>query len=90
MTMERRISKIAAVCILTFAAFSAVADDAASDGPILFTNVDVFDGVNPKLMKDVNVVETDNKITQITTKDLAVAGGTGDRRNGTDADAGAC
>lgn len=46
----------------------------AQDGPILFTNVDVFDGVNEALVEDVNVVVTDNKITQISSEDLAVAG----------------
>ncbi len=56
-------------------AVSAMAQDEAPAGPIVFTNVDVFDGVNLKLMEDVNVVVTDNKITQISAKDLAVAGG---------------
>ena len=47
----------------------------SQDGPILFTNVDVFDGVNETLMEDVNVVVTGNTITQISTEDVAVAGG---------------
>jgi len=41
----------------------------------LFTNVNVFDGVNEKLIRNANVVVTGNKITAVSTKSLAVAGG---------------
>ncbi|MCW3172360.1 metal-dependent hydrolase family protein [Shewanella subflava] len=44
-------------------------------GPILFTNVNVFDGVNADLIKNANVVVTGNKITSVSTEPLAVAGG---------------
>lgn len=48
----------------------------SQDGfPILFTNVNVFDGVNEALIENANVVVTDNVITAISTDDLAVAGG---------------
>ncbi|MEQ9696136.1 amidohydrolase family protein [Shimia sp. SDUM112013] len=47
----------------------------AQDGPILFSNVDVFDGQTLELMKDMNVVVTGNLITQVTADDVAVAGG---------------
>ncbi|KUJ79244.1 metal-dependent hydrolase family protein [Ruegeria profundi] len=61
---------------LAFAAHtSAFAQDNAPDGPILFTNVDVFDGQTLELMEDMNVVVTDNLITQITEEDVSVAGG---------------
>jgi imidazolonepropionase-like amidohydrolase len=50
-------------------------DDTSPDGPILFTNVNVFDGVSDKLIKNANVVVTGNIITAVSTKDLAVAGG---------------
>lgn len=53
----------------------AHAQDTSADGPILFTNVDVFDGVNEALIQDVNVVVTGNTITQISSDDIAVAGG---------------
>lgn len=53
----------------------SLAQDSSPNGPILFTNVDVFDGVNETLMEDVNVVVTGNKITQISSEDMAVAGG---------------
>ena len=44
----------------------AVAQDEPSpDGPILFTNVNVFDGVSDKLIKNANVVVTGNKITAV-------------------------
>ncbi|MBY6091038.1 amidohydrolase family protein [Maritimibacter alkaliphilus] len=49
---------------------------AAQDGmPILFTNVNVFDGVNETLIENANVVVTDNLISEISTEPLAVAGG---------------
>jgi imidazolonepropionase-like amidohydrolase len=54
---------------------AAFAQDDTPAGPILFTNVDVFDGVNETLMEDVNVVVNGNKITQISADDIAVAGG---------------
>jgi len=41
----------------------------------LFTNVNVFDGVNEKLIKNANVVVTGNKISAVSTEPLAVAGG---------------
>jgi imidazolonepropionase-like amidohydrolase len=58
--------------------FAETYDAAAQDtsGPILFTNVNVFDGVNEALIKNANVVVTGNKITAVSTEPLAVAGGT--------------
>jgi len=53
----------------------AVAQDDAPAGPILFTNVNVFDGVSEKLIRNANVVVTDNIITAVSTEDLMVAGG---------------
>ena len=44
-------------------AWPAIAQDAAPDGPILFTNVDVFDGTTLELMPDMNVVVTGNLVT---------------------------
>jgi len=41
----------------------------------LFTSVNVFDGVNEKLIRNANVVVTGNKITAVSTEPLAVAGG---------------
>ncbi len=41
----------------------------------LFTNVNVFDGVNKKLIENASVVVTGNLITAVSTDDLAVAGG---------------
>jgi len=41
----------------------------------LFTNVNVFDGVNENLIKNANVVVTGNKITAVASEPLAVAGG---------------
>ena len=65
----------ALVGVLALIASAAFAQGDTADGPILFTNVDVFDGVKLKLMQDMTVVVTDNKITRITDEDVAVAGG---------------
>jgi imidazolonepropionase-like amidohydrolase len=54
---------------------AAVAQAAPPNGPILFTNVNVFDGVSEKLIRNANVVVTGNIITAVSTEDLAVAGG---------------
>lgn len=47
----------------------------AQDGPILITNVNVFDGVNEQLIENANVVVSGNLISEISTEDLVVAGG---------------
>lgn len=63
----------AALVVAVSVALPAAAQDAS--GPILFTNVNVFDGVNKTLIKNANVVVTGNKITSVSTEPLAVAGG---------------
>ena len=45
------------------------------DRPILFTNVNVFDGVNEEIIENANVVVTDNLITDVSSEPLAVANG---------------
>ena len=64
----------AALVVAVSFALPAAAQDVY--GPILFTNVNVFDGVNEALIKNANVVVTDNLITAVSTEPLAVAGGT--------------
>ena len=64
---------VALVVAMSFA-LPALAQDA--DGPILFINVTVFDGVNAALIENANVVVTDNLITAVSTEPLAIAGGT--------------
>jgi len=64
---------IAALVVAVSVALPAAAQEAS--GPILFTNVNVFDGVNEALIKNANVVVTGNKITAVSTEPLAVAGG---------------
>ena len=64
----------AALVVAVSFGLPAAAKDAS--GPILFTNVNVFDGVNEALIKNANVVVTGNKITAVSTEPLAVAGGT--------------
>ncbi|TKB46493.1 hypothetical protein FCL40_17735 [Ferrimonas sediminicola] len=67
-------SVTAAFVVAVSFALPAVAQDAS--GPILFTNVNVFDGVNADLIMNANVVVTGNKITSVSKEPLAVAGGT--------------
>lgn len=62
---------LAAAALLAAAAGPAT----AQDGPTLFTNVNVFDGVNEPLIENANVVVTGNLITAVSTEPLAVAGG---------------
>ena len=71
--MIKRLLTIAAAALFAVGV-PTFAQDKSPDGPILFTNVDVFDGVNETLMKDVNVVVTGNKITKISKEELVVAG----------------
>lgn len=71
MTTNLRMSL--AVLTMALGVAPAMAEEA---GPILITNVNVFDGVNEALIENANVVISDNIITQISTEDLAVAGGT--------------
>ena len=78
-TMSKQMQKLnlmnltAALAVALSMALPAAAEDAV--GPILFTNVNVFDGVNKALIKNANVVVTGNKITSVSTEPLAVAGG---------------
>ncbi|MFC1605905.1 amidohydrolase family protein [Pseudomonadota bacterium] len=60
---------------IAFIVAAAVASAQDASGPILFTNVNVFDGVNEALIENANVVITDNLITSISTEPLAVVGG---------------
>ena len=75
--LRRSVQKMVPIVALALTAtvgLPAAAQDAS--GPILFTNVNVFDGVNEALIKNANVVVTGNKITAVSTKPLAIAGGT--------------
>jgi len=63
----------AALMVTVTATLPATAQDAS--GPILFINVNVFDGVNEAVIENANVVVTGNLITAVSTEPLAVAGG---------------
>ncbi len=63
----------AALVVAMSFALPASAQDAS--GPILFTNVNVFDGVNKALIENTNVVVMGNKITEVSAEALAIAGG---------------
>lgn len=71
MNSPNLISSFALLVVL--ASSPAMAQD---QSPILITNVNVFDGVNEALIENANVVVTGNLISEISTEDLAVAGGT--------------
>ena len=68
--MKRIILAVATV----LGCWSASAQDEPA-GPILITNVNVFDGINETLINDANVVVTGNLISIVSTEPLAVAGG---------------
>ena len=69
-------AKLIACIVLSIVLSSpAMAQAEAPAGPILFTNVNVFDGVSDKLIKNANVVVTGNIITAVSTEELMVAGG---------------
>jgi imidazolonepropionase-like amidohydrolase len=53
----------------------AKAQEATPAGPVLFTNVNVFDGVNEALIENANVLIEGNLIKQVSTEPLAVTGG---------------
>ena len=58
----------AALSVAVSVALPAAAQDIS--GPILFTNVNVFDGVNEALIENANVVVTENLITAVSTGPL--------------------
>jgi imidazolonepropionase-like amidohydrolase len=72
MNVRMLLKSTTATIAFVLTASAAIAQD---DGPVLFSNVDVFDGETLELMQDMNVVVTDNLITQVTADDVAVAGG---------------
>ena len=56
-------------------AFASVAAAQDAPMPILFTNVNVWDGRSENLLQDANVVVTGNLITAVSAEPLAVANG---------------
>ena len=73
--MKHKLFRTIAVGVLALLVCAAMAQAESPEGPILFTNVNVFDGVSEKLIRNANVVVTGNIITAVSTEDLAVAGG---------------
>ena len=74
--MRKLLPKKLTAALVVAVSFALPAAAQEPSGPILFTNVNVFDGVNADLIKNVNVVVTGNKITSVSKEPLAVAGGT--------------
>lgn len=63
---------LAAIC---FTCFATAATAQQEPMPILFTNVNVFDGVSATLIEDANVLVTGNLISEVSSEPLAVANG---------------
>jgi hypothetical protein len=74
MNFQLVIIRICAVPVMALSAHAVQAQD-VDPQVTLFTNVNVFEGVNADLIENANVVVTGNKITSVSTKPLAVAGG---------------
>ncbi len=64
----------AAFVATAFTATMAHGQDAEGPPPILFTNVDVFDGFGPELIEGANVLVEGNVITQVSTDPIEVEG----------------
>lgn len=60
----------AAILLFTASQLTAQQEDPI---PILFINVNVFDGETPELIKDANVLVTGNMITEVSAEPLVVA-----------------
>ena len=73
--MKHTMIRTMAISAITLMSWAALAQTTSPPAPILFTNVNVFDGVSDKLISNANVVVTGNMITAVSTEDLAVAGG---------------
>lgn len=73
--MKRFLASVAGIALA--AGFSATAfaqEEADAPPPILFTNVDVFDGFSPELIEDANVLVEGNVITQVSTDPIEAEG----------------
>lgn len=74
MNFQLVIIRICAVSVMALSAHAVQAQD-VDPQVTLFTNVNVFEGVNADLIENANVVVTGNKITSVSTEPLAVADG---------------
>ncbi|WP_170482659.1 metal-dependent hydrolase family protein [Ruegeria arenilitoris] len=63
---------LVAICFTCFAVAATAQEEPM---PILFTNVNVFDGVSETLIEDANVLVTGNLISEVSSEPLAVANG---------------
>ena len=60
--------------VLAFAPQAGMAQKDDAPPPILFTNVNVFDGFNPNLIMNANVLVEGNVITQVSTDPIEIDG----------------
>jgi imidazolonepropionase-like amidohydrolase len=63
-----------AAAALALAVGISQAQESSAPPPILFTNVNVFDGFSPELIEDANVLVEGNVITQVSTDPIEVEG----------------
>ena len=76
MRISKSVTKMMMTAMLSAVMLGAPVQAEDADPKVtLITNVNVFDGVNEKLIRDANVVVTDNLITKVSTEPLAVASG---------------
>lgn len=68
--MIRKLFRVAASCALAVSALSAIAVETAPEGPILFTNVHVFDGVSDQRIENANVLVEGNLIKTVSTETI--------------------
>jgi len=72
-----RLNRIIAVIVLVAAAYAPLAmAEAATQPTVVFINVNVFDGMNEKLIQNANVLVEGNLIKAVSTKKIDAAGAT--------------
>lgn len=72
--MQKLLNTVAGIALIASTASTSLARETESPPPILFTNVDVFDGFSPDLIMDANVLVEGNVITQVSTDPIAAEG----------------
>lgn len=73
--MKRFLASVAGMALAAgFAATAYAQEEADAPPPILFTNVDVFDGFSPDLIEGANVLVEGNVITQVSTDPIEAEG----------------
>ena len=72
--MRRYLNSVAGTVLVIVSATATIAQEEDAPPPVLFTNVDVFDGFSPDLIMDANVLVEGKVITQVSTDPIEVEG----------------